>query len=327
MQKPNQSHHKYVQSFWFGIHLLVHNDDEINNLAGEIPALASQGINFIIPEVNYHFAYKTHPELREKSVIHQENASMLSQICADNGIRVIPQFQCLGHQSWAEHTFPLLTVYPEFDETPGLYDNNEGIYCRSWCPQHPDINTVIFSLIDELLEAFRATSIHVGLDEVFLLGSENCPRCAGHDKSELFAKAVNDLYDYIVKHKGNKMLMWGDRLLNASITEYGEWEAAANGTDLAIDKIPNDIVICDWHYTTRAQYPSLPIFLEKGFRVLASGWHDIEASHAFYDYAVSLQNPNMVGYLCTTWGKVKPGSLSTFPAFSEISKKAARNTH
>ena len=38
-----------------------------------------------------------------------------------NKIRLIPQFQCLGHQSWERWTFSLLTKHPEFDETPGKF--------------------------------------------------------------------------------------------------------------------------------------------------------------------------------------------------------------
>ena len=35
----------------------------------------------------------------------------------------------------------------EFDETPGKYPNNEGIYCRSYCPLHPEVHEVLFDLV------------------------------------------------------------------------------------------------------------------------------------------------------------------------------------
>ena len=47
------------------------------------------------------------------------------------------------------------------------------------------------------------------------------------------------------------MLMWGDRLLDGKKMRYGKWEAAANGTAPAIDRIPKDIILCDWHYEIR----------------------------------------------------------------------------
>jgi hypothetical protein len=37
-----------------------------------------------------------------------------------------------------------LRAHPEFDETPGKYPSNEGIYCRSYCPLHPQVHDVVF---------------------------------------------------------------------------------------------------------------------------------------------------------------------------------------
>ncbi len=306
---------------WRGIHLLIHNNQEVDGLIQEIPILAEMGINMLITEINYNYAFTAHPELRDAVHITPDRIQALYLACCDNTIELIPQFQCLGHQSWAKTTFPLLTVYPELDETPGQYPDNEGIYCRSWCPQHPDVNPIVFSLIDELLEACRAKAIHVGLDEVFLIGSEYCPRCAGLDPAQLFAKVVNDLYTHIVTEKGCKMLIWGDRLLDDAVTGYGEWEASANGTHPAIDWIPKDIIICDWHYTLLESYPSIPLFLNKGFQVLPGGWNDTAASEALVDYSLKFNNPRMMGHLCTTWGRAKPGELAQFAPLKAILQK------
>ena len=43
--------------------------------------------------------------------------------------------------------------------------------------------------------------------------------------------------------------------------------SSKNGTASAVDSIPKDIIICDWHYEKRADYPSLRYFQDKGFRV------------------------------------------------------------
>ena len=40
------------------------------------------------------------------------------EACKSNSIRLIPQINLLGHQSWAGKTYALLRVYPQFDETP-----------------------------------------------------------------------------------------------------------------------------------------------------------------------------------------------------------------
>jgi hypothetical protein len=36
----------------------------------------------------------------------------------------------------------------------------------------------------------RSNAFHAGLDEVFYLGDDKCPRCQGRDKAELFAGEV-----------------------------------------------------------------------------------------------------------------------------------------
>jgi acyl-CoA thioesterase-1 len=108
------------------------------------------------------------------------------------------------------------------------------------------------------------------------------------------------------------MLMWGDRLIDASRIKYGQWEASANNTAGAVTLIPKDIIICDWHYEKRDAYESVPMFLKKGFRVWPASWRKPEAAKALIDYSVKQNNPKMVGHLNTTWGVVPINELTTF---------------
>ena len=309
---------KNLEERWYGIHLLMRTNAEMEALVEETPRLAGMGINVLLAEMNYDFAYDSHPELRSANAITKANVRKLVQTCRKHKVRLIPQFQCLGHQSWAETTFPLLIQYPEFDETPGQFPENKGIYCRSWCLQHPQVNPIVFDLFDELLDIFEADALHVGLDEVFLIGSEYCPRCKGQNTADLFAKAVNDYYAHLVTKRGVEMLMWGNRLLDGAATGYGEWEAALNGTHPAVDRIPKDIIQVDWHYTLLEAYPSIPFFLEKGFRVWPGGWREVEATQALYAYAQQFPDKRMLGHLFTTWGSVKPGSLAEWPPIKTV---------
>jgi len=297
---------------WLGVHVMLTNRGQTEALTEVVGAVAGAGINTIVGEINYGFEYESRPELRGDNPSTKEQIGKLVAECKKHNIRLIPQFQCLGHQSWSETTFILLTKYPQFDESPGQYPGNKGIYCRSWCPLHPDINPIIFSIMDELLAAFQADAFHVGMDEVFLVGEEACPRCKGKDKGELFAKAVNDYHKHLVEEKKVEMLMWGDRLIDADKINYGEWEASKNGTAGAIDRIPKDIIICDWHYELRPAYESVPMFLEKGFRVWPASWRKPDAAKAFIDYSRALNNPRMLGHLNTTWGAVPAKDLAAF---------------
>jgi hypothetical protein len=138
---------------------------------------------------------------------------------------------------------------------------------------------------------------------VFLLGSEQSPSTRGKDPGELFAKAVNDYYNFLAMERGLDMFMWGDRLFDGTNYQFGEWESSLNGTATAIDLIPKDIIICPWHYIKMEEYPSLPTFIEKGFRILPAGWRDVDATKALISYSLSQNNPKMLGHLFTTWSK------------------------
>lgn len=232
-------------------------------------ALPKEGVNVLVLEINYHFQFTKHPEVVDANPLSLDDLHRLVAASNSAGVKLIPMINLLGHQSWARSTFGLLRGHPEFDETPGKYPDNQGTYCRSYCPLHPEIHAVVFDLIDELLAATGSDTFHVGMDEVFLLGDDACPRCKGRDKAELFAGEVRALHDHLAR-SNRTMWMWGDRFLDGEVTGMGQWEAAKNGTASAIHAVPRDVVICDWHYETA--HPTAAYFALEGFRVLSSPW-------------------------------------------------------
>jgi hypothetical protein len=132
----------------------------------------------------------------------------------------------------------------------------------------------------------------------------------------LFAKAVNDIRRHLVRERHVEMLMWGDRLIDGKEYDYGEWESSVNGTAAAIDMIPKDIIVCPWHYEPREAYPSIPMFLDKGFRVLPAVGRKVDAATALIEYSRQHDGPKLLGYMFTTWG-VKKDALLDFPALVE----------
>ncbi len=291
---------------WYALHVINYTSDAaLKKLTDQLPQLSKLGINCIILEVDYSFAYEFHPELRQgESPISKEGAKAFRAACDKNNIELVPQFQCLGHQSWKEHTGPLLTKYPELDLTPSVFPKNKGIYCREWDPLNPKTNQIVFPLIDELIDAFDAKAFHVGMDEVFLLASDKAPLTKGHDPADVFAKAVNDLHAHIAGKRGLTMLMWADRLIDGKRFNMGEWEASKVGTAPAIDKIPKDIILCPWHYELRNHYESLPMFMSKGTRILPASWKNTDATLALIRDAQANQKDGLlVGHIFTTWSQ------------------------
>jgi Glycosyl hydrolase family 20, catalytic domain len=306
---------------WVALHLLDQQSDaDLQAIEGQLPALAALGVNVLVLEVDYAFQFRSHPELRLKDqVITRGGARRFVAACRKQGIRVIPQFQSFGHQSWAKQTFTLLAKYPELDLTPGAFPQNEGIYCREWDPMNPRVYPIVYALVDEIVDAFDADALHVGMDEVFLIGDHASPSTMGKDPAEVFAKAVNDMYAHVVKKRKLQMLMWGDRLIDASRYDYGEWESSRNYTWPAIYMIPKDIIIADWHYEPRESYPSVAVFAEKGFRVLPTSWKDVEASRKLIEYGRALKDPRVLGHLFTSWSKLdKPAEWPPLAANARL---------
>ena len=238
--------------------------------------LAPNGINTLVLRVDYNYAYESRPELRDENPLTKIQVKQLVNVCKELNINIIPQVNLLGHQSWhSEHT-NLLEVYPEFDETPHIklpeeyvWPNEDGLYCKSYCPLHPKVHAVVFDLVDEILDVFEADAFHAGMDEVFYLADGNCPRCKGLDPAALFAGEVTKISNHLNKRDA-RLWIWGDRLIDGSITGIGMWEASMNNTARAIDMIPKSVVICDWHY--EQAFPTAALFAIKGFDVISCPW-------------------------------------------------------
>jgi len=241
---------------------------------------APRKLNTLVFRVDYNYQFESHPELANRDGLTKNDVKRLVDACRKNSIRLIPQINLLGHQSWAERTSKLLTVYPEFDETPGIkmpekyeWPNPDGLYCKSYCPLHPEVHKIAFELVDEICNAFKTDAFHAGMDEVFYIIHETCPRCAGHNKAELFAGEVNKIRNHLAL-KNRQLWIWGNRLIDGATTGIGLWEASMNGTWPAVDLISKDVIICDWHYEKAVQTPVY--FAIKGYGVVSCPWRKPE---------------------------------------------------
>jgi len=269
-------------------------------------------INTLILRVDYNYRYKSHPELANHNALSQDDVDKIVEVCAKHNISIVPQINLLGHQSWAEELGNLLEVYPQFDETPEVklpetykWPNDDDLYCKSYCPLHPDIHQIVFALVDEVVAAFKADAFHAGMDEVFYIANPDCPRCGGMDKAELFALEVTKIRNHLATN-GKRLWIWGDRLLDGKVTGLGMWEASMNATHRAIDLIPKDVFICDWHYE-RAD-PTAVYFAMKGFDVASCAWRNPTVAKKQQQFlkdlrtsATALMKDRYQGMIQTVW--------------------------
>ena len=274
--------------------------------------LAPRGVNVLILRVDYSFQFSSRPEMADKAGLSREQAQRISAICRKLGIRLIPLVNLLGHQSWQSNCGKLLRVYPEFDETPEVrfpekyaWPNADRLYCKSYCPRHPKVHDVVFDLVDEVCDAFDADAFHAGMDEVFYIGEDQCPRCKGRNKAELLADEVRLIREHL-QPRHRQLWLWGDRFLDGKLTGLGEWEASTNETHPAVDLIPKDVVICDWHYVRADQ--TAVYFAMKGLDVVSCSWRNPDVAAAqvkdmirFRDSATSQMKKHFLGVAQTVW--------------------------
>ena len=276
--------------------------------------LVPAGFNLLILRIDWAYTYQTHPELRDTACLSKADVKKIVATCRKFGIKIAPQINLLGHQSWAQTTNALLRQYPEFDETPQVdtknytgWPNPDGLYCKSYCPLHPDVHKVVFAVVDEIMDVFEAETFHAGMDEVFYIGDKNCPRCKGRDKAELFAGEVNTIRNHLAL-KNRKLMIWGDRLIDGKTTGLGEWEASMNNTHRAIDLIHKDVFICDWHYERPDQ--TAVYFAMKGFDVATCPWRkpalaleQLNDMIRFRKNATKEMSTRFQGIIATVWSK------------------------
>jgi len=268
-----------VRGFCIGAPNAAEVDTFVKFIAEE---LAPRKVNTLILRVDYNYQFESHPELSDSSAISKADVKKMVDVCRKNKIRIIPQINLLGHQSWASGIGNLLKVYPQFDETPQVkmpakyeWPNADGLYCKSYCPLHPEVHQIVFDVVDEICDAFETDAFHAGMDEVFYIGDDKCPRCSGRDKAELFAGEVNLIRNHLAL-KNRHLWIWGDRLIDGKTTGMGMWEASMNNTYRAIDLIYKDVMICDWHYERPDQ--TAVYFATKGFSVATCPWRNPEVA-------------------------------------------------
>lgn len=272
--------------------------------------LVPRRLNTMVLRIDYRYQYKTYPELVAEGALSEAQVKQIVKACKAGGIKIIPQVNMLGHQSWYGNVGKLLEQYPEFNETPDIpldedisWPNQWGLYCLSYCPLHPEVHKVVFSIIDEIVEVFEADAFHAGLDEVFFLGMDE--RCKGRDNAELFAGEVTALRNHLAL-KDKQLWIWGDRLIDGKTTGIGLWEGSYNNTFRAIDMIPKDVVINDWHY--ERPDPTAAYFALKGFPVITCPWRfpDVTKKQLhlmldFRDGATEAVRNNYMGMMHTVW--------------------------
>ncbi len=256
-----------------------------------IGVMAGLKYNVVCLQIDNRLKYERHPALSGANPPTKKQLRDLVAYAERLGMEVIPMTQCWSHWGYflGKKEYRHLTAHP--DPSKG----GRGAYWN-YCPRHPEVHPLQFGMIEEQLECFpHARYFHVGLDEISFGPIGEHPLTKGTPPHEVFAEEVKRLHDFVVGKKGLRMCMWGDQLLR----EHNG--RAPHHTAKALDKVPRDVIMFDWHYGASKAFPSVGFFKRHGFEVVASGWY--EPVNVYY-LSKTAFDQGVLGYGGTTWWRL-----------------------
>jgi 2,4-dienoyl-CoA reductase-like NADH-dependent reductase (Old Yellow Enzyme family) len=120
-----------------GLHVMAPKPDEMDLALRFVrEALAREGVNTLVMEFDYRYQFTRRSEVTDQDALSKDDVKKIVTACHQVGVRLIPQINCLGHQSWAGNTAGLLRAHPELDErsAPQLINviqcHSNGRRCR-----------------------------------------------------------------------------------------------------------------------------------------------------------------------------------------------------
>lgn len=249
----------------------------------------------------------THTELAGGTWLKRKQIERIVEECRARHIQIVPEVQTMSHCYW------LCNAYPEIAERA------DDPWPDTYCPSHPRTYELLFDAMDEVLEVFQPSILHIGHDELMHIG--HCPRCREKSGHDLLAGDITRIHDFLAD-RGVETLMWGDKLMpmmwggmprkEVEKATGRVWSMPA--THKAIDRIPKDVIIFDWFwsygqeaeqkdidsgYGIAAPLPS-DYFEKRGFRKIYGNWVDLE----FKDWAHRSDPKWYLGAEVSSWCEV-----------------------
>jgi len=224
------------------------------------------------------------PEIHNPISVSLNDLRTEFELLRKNRVEPIPLIQSLGHMEWffKPKSTRWLAINPQYP-----YTLNTDL---------PEAKKAIRKIWDEAIDLLKPTTIHVGFDEIGMIGF-NLPR---EKEVDLFKDQLSFLHLY-AKERNKKLMIWGDMGLAP-----GEAPDACNGINPTRSKairevIPAGTFVADWHYLNNpdpAGYKkSLQIWKQNQNIPLASPWLWPNNVHGFVKAAID----ENVGVLQTTW--------------------------
>lgn len=259
----------------------------VENFENIIRELAFYKKNLYQPYIEDMFTFDTDPNIgRTRGAITKEEMAQMLAVAKQNHIILNPVFECLGHQDRLLG-LPENLKYAEYPEEPW-----------SFSPVLTESLEFVKKLIDEMAEAAPSQFFHIGGDESWDVGKGTSKEMVEEfGKGKVHADYFTELHDYIKEKYDRQIMLYSDMLLR---------------NPEAMEILPKDCIIVDWHYGVQDDYESVKTLKDAGFKyIMASpglrNWSNFYPNYgtglknvaAFFDVA---RRENIMGGITSSWG-------------------------
>lgn len=192
------------------------------------------------------------PYYRRKGQITQDDIKELIALADIYHITIVPCINVLGHCG----DFLSYQIHSDLQEYDAKAHNPRYSFSNSLCTHSEKVREMVKSMIEEICDLFPSDIIHVGGDEVDLIGK--CPQCAP-DRDKYGKNGIYlQYFSYInglLKARGKKMGIWADEVLimepECRFWNFRKHECSPEKFEQdmeIIDELRDNTIFYDWFY-------------------------------------------------------------------------------
>lgn len=265
-----------------------------------------------------HFKNSVHPTNGGGGYLEKAEFSELLAYIKAKHIKVIPELQGLSHCYW------MLMAHKECAE------RQDDPWPDTWCPSNPKSYEIYLDCLQEILDVFKPEIVHIGHDEYYSIGI--CERCRDRAGQDILAEDIIKIHDWLAA-RGVKTAMWSDKLFAYTALD-GKLEGGVKRlqfnnrtgknelmppTARAVDRIPNDILMLDWHHSLSGEgvedvedTASQDHFYRRGMEVVFGNFYGKLDHLGTKNVDDRLRRPNVLGAMCSHWREASDMGLALF---------------
>ncbi len=222
----------------------------------------------------------------------QHEIAEIVRYAAERYITVVPEIEMPGH------SVAVLAAFPELSCTGGPFEvmTRWGVHRDVYCAGNDEVFAFIEDVLDEVLELFPSTFIHIGGDECPKERWEKCPKCQARisdeglaDEHELQSWFIRRIEKYLLA--ADRRLIGWDEILEGGLAPNAtvmSWRGTEGG--IAAAKAGHDVVMSPTSYCYLDYYQAkynepkaiggfLPIEKVYSFDPVPAALSDKEAEH------------------------------------------------